>query len=185
MIVSADPAQKGISGKWLVRFDGETKNVPRTRQQLQFDKDSSTRTTEQLEHGEEESETSSNASEDDNWFVAQDSNDLESLDSTQLDLDGDGDSCEEEQEVPDDVSIDDIKEWDYDVEDIFNNPYVPNTTDIENDQVHQRKWNSYIEKKKKLIETAHTITVIPSRTAKVKVGDQIKWVSYILQYFFI
>ena len=55
--------------------------------------------------------------------------------------------------------------------------FIPNTIDMESNDVHQRKWIDYKERKKNLIEKAHTITMFPSRTTKVKVGDQVKWVS--------
>ena len=55
-------------------------------------------------------------------------------------------------------------------------------TDMENAETHRRKWIAYKEDKQKMIDEAYTITVVPSRTTKVKVGDEVKWVSYSIAF---
>ena len=175
IIISVDPEYKGIRGKWLVKFDGEEEILPRTTGQLQHcEEDSATRTTQQLQQ-EDGSETLSQVSDDD-WFVAQESNHWEESEETGVQSNSEGTDDQEQENNPDDASIEDIIEKNDDEEE--ENPYVPNMVDMESNEEHQRKWIEYKEREKKLIEKAHTITIIPSRTTKVKVGDQVKWVSY-------
>ena len=87
-------------------------------------------------------------------------------------------SDEAEEVDPDNELVDDIVE-NHDEE---SNPYVPNMTDMENAETHKRKWIAYNEDKQKMIDEAYSITVVPSRTTKVKVGDEVKWVSYSIAF---
>ena len=59
------------------------------------------------------------------------------------------------------------------------NPYVPNSSsnDFEEEQYHKKKWDKYITKKAKMMEKGYKILICPARSVKVKVGDEVKWVS--------
>ena len=89
------------------------------------------------------------------------------------------DTGDEAEEVdPDTELFDDIVE-NHDKE---SNPYVPNMTDMEKAETHERKWIKYNEDKQKMLDEAYVISVVPSRTTKVKVGDEVKWVSYSIAF---
>ena len=157
VIVSADPAFKGQKHHWLVQFDGEDEPVARSSSQLlhrtnTLDSSTSTNTNENIVSCED----------DDDWFVAQDTNDYpadrndeELSNNTLQEFDS---SDETEEEDPDTVLIDDIIE-NHGEE---SNPYIPNATDMEDKEIHARKWIEYNKDKQKLVDEAYAISVVPS-----------------------
>ena len=174
VIVSADPAFKGQRQRWLVKFDGEDEPVSRSSQQLRHRKNI---------HASVSDDKSTSSSEDLGFFwSSQDDPDslIEEMERASNTLQESNASDEEEEEEvdPDSILVDDVVE-----NDDGENPFVPNSTDIEKEEIHKRKWIKYIEDKKKMIDEGYVISILPSRQTKLKVGDQVKWVSY-LYYFF-
>ena len=129
VIVSTDPAFEGQKHRWLVKFDGEKKSVPRSSNQLLHTKN---KLGSSSSPNKDENSVCSRDDDDFFWSRQDDPDDLIDKHAENRTNSTLQESDEAEEVDPDNELVDDIVE-NHDEE---SNPYVPNTTDMENAETH-------------------------------------------------